>query len=82
MCAKESHQSVCRAILRSDNPRCYRCSAILSTINSTSRVSGIDVLRYDFSDPQSSKELYDRKAWISHQELQERALRNAAITNQ
>ncbi|XP_020619116.1 uncharacterized protein LOC110056900 [Orbicella faveolata] len=61
VCVKESHQSVCRAILRSDNAGCYHCSALLSTINSTSRRSGIELIRYDFSDPQSGKDLCDRK---------------------
>ena len=32
----------------------------MSTINSTSRGSGIEVIRYDFSDPQSGKDLCDR----------------------
>ena len=61
VCVKESHQSVCRAILRSDNFGCYLCSVLLSTITSTSRRSGIELIRYDFSDPQSSKDLCDRK---------------------
>ena len=34
---------------------------LLSTIISTSRRSGIEVIRYDFSDPQSGKDLCDRK---------------------
>ena len=58
---KESHQSVCRAILKSDNTRCYHCSELLSTVNSTIRRSGIEVIRYDFSDPQSGKDSCDRK---------------------
>ena len=61
VCVKESHQSVCRAILRSDNAGCYDCSALLSTINSTSRRSDIEVIHYDFSDPQSGKDFCDRK---------------------
>ena len=61
VCIKESHQSVCRVILRSDNARCYHCNALLSTINSASRRSGLEVIRYDFSDPQSDKDLCDRK---------------------
>ena len=60
VCFKESHQSVCRAILRSDNAGCYHFSALLSTINSTSRGSGVEVIRYDLSDPQSGKDLCDR----------------------
>ena len=61
VCVKESHQSVCRAILRSDNAGCYHCGALLATINSTSRRSGIEVIRYNFSDPQSNKDLCERK---------------------
>jgi len=61
VCVKESHQSVCTAILRSDNAGCYHCSAPMSTINSTSRRSGVKVIRYDFSDPQSGKDLCERK---------------------
>ena len=105
---KESRQSICRAILRSNDAGCYHCGALLSAINSTSRGSGIEVLHYDFSDPQSAKNLCHRKiaprnnafgiillkittwkvqktqreAWSPHQELQERALQNARLTNQ
>ena len=61
VCVKASHQSVFRAILRSDNAGRYHCGALLSTINSTSRRSGIEVICYDFSDPQSGKDLCDRK---------------------
>lgn len=62
VCVKESHQSVCRAILRSDNAGCRHLSALSSTtINFTSRRSGIEVLRYDFADPQSGKDLCNRK---------------------
>ena len=60
VCVKESHQSVCRAILRSDNAGCDHCNALFSTINSTSRRPGIEVICYDFSDPQSGKDLCDR----------------------
>ena len=57
---KKSHQSVCRVIL-SDNAGRYHCSVLLSIIDSTSRKSGRAVIRYDFFDPQSGKDLCDRK---------------------
>ena len=76
VCVKESHQSVCRAILRSDNAGCYHCSALLTTINSTSRRSGIEVIRYDFSDPQSGKDLCDRKIAPCKQRLRHYVAKN------
>jgi len=39
----------------------YHCNALLSTINSISRRSGIEVIRYDFSDPRLGKDVCDRK---------------------
>ena len=41
--------------VRSDN------SALLSTIHSTSKRSAIEVVRYDFSDPQAGKDLCDQR---------------------
>ena len=58
---KETHPSVSRAVLRSDNAGCYHSSSLLSTINSTSKRTGIEVTRYDFSDPQAGKDLCDHK---------------------
>lgn len=56
-----THPSMKRAILRSDNAGCYHNSALLSTINSTSNRTGIEVVRYDFSDPQAGKDLCGRR---------------------
>ena len=58
---KETHPSVKRAALRSDNAGCYHNSALLSTINSTSKHTGIEAVRYDFSDPQAGKDLCDQR---------------------
>ena len=58
---KETHPSVSSAILRSDNAGCYHNSSLLSTINCTIKRTGIEVIRYDFSDPQAGKDLCDRK---------------------
>ena len=76
VCAKESHHSIGRSILKSNNAGCYHCSALLSTINSTSRGSGIEVLRYDFSDPQSGKHFCDRKIAPYKQRLQHYVAQN------
>ena len=48
---KETHTSVSSAVLRSDNAGCYHNSSFLSTMHSTSKRTGIEVIRYDFSDP-------------------------------
>jgi hypothetical protein len=58
---KASNPSVTRAIIRSDNAGCYHSASLLSTIHSTSIRSGIQVVRYDFSEPQAGKDLCDRK---------------------
>ena len=54
---KETHPTVSRAALRSDKAVCYHSSSPLSTICSTSKRTGIEVIRYDFSDPQAGKDL-------------------------
>jgi hypothetical protein len=62
LCAfKKTHSSVTKAVLRSDNAGCYHNAPLLSTINAVSKRSGIEVVRYDFSDPQAGKDLCDRR---------------------
>ena len=56
---KASHPTVTQAKVRSENPGCYHCTALLTTINSSSNRSGIEVKRYDFSEPQAGKDLCD-----------------------
>lgn len=58
---KASHPTVTQAKVRSDNAGCYHCTALLTTINNSSNGSGIEVKRYDFSEPQAGKDLCDRK---------------------
>ena len=58
---KETHPSVSSAVLRSDNAGCYHNSSLLSTMHSTSKRTGIEVIHYDFSDPKARKDLCDRK---------------------
>ncbi|XP_068671448.1 uncharacterized protein [Montipora foliosa] len=76
---KETHPSVKRAILRSDNAGCYHNSALLSTINSTSKRSGIEVVRYDFSDPLAGKDLCDRRIAPCKQRLRNYVAENNDI---
>ena len=64
VCVKESHQSVCRAILRSNSVVCYHCGALLWNI---SRGSGIDQLCYDFSDPRSGKTFVTERSPLAKQ---------------
>ncbi|KAL9967966.1 hypothetical protein ACROYT_G026285 [Oculina patagonica] len=58
---KETHPTVSKAVLRSDNAGCYHSTSLLTTINSSSKRTGVEVIRYDFSDPQAGKDLCDRK---------------------
>ncbi|KAL9978800.1 hypothetical protein ACROYT_G016364 [Oculina patagonica] len=58
---KETHPTVSKAVLRSDNAGCYHSTSLLTTINSSSKRTGVEVIRYDFSDPQAEKDLCDRK---------------------
>ena len=76
---KETHPSVSSAILRSDNAGCYHNSSLLSTINSTSKRTGIEVIRYDFLDPQAGKDLCDRKIAPCKQRLRNYVAENNDI---
>ncbi|KAL9977191.1 hypothetical protein ACROYT_G014569 [Oculina patagonica] len=57
----ETHPTVSKAVLRSDNAGCYHSTSLLTTINSSSKRTGVEVIRYDFSDPQAGKNLCDCK---------------------
>ena len=76
---KETHPSVKRAVLRGDNAGCYHNSALLTTINATSKRSGIEVVRYDFSDPQAGKDLCDRRIAPCKQRLRNYVAENHEI---
>ena len=67
---KKSHPSVTKAHLQSDNAGCYHNAPLLSTINAISKCIGIEGTRYDFSDPQAGKDLYDRRIAPCKQWLQ------------
>ena len=49
------------AYLKSDNAGCYHNASLIMSLESTGERAGISVRRYDFSDPQSGKDVCDRK---------------------
>ena len=57
----EEHPNVKMAYLKSDNAGCYHNASLILSLKSIGERTGISVRRYDFSDPQSGKDLCDRK---------------------
>ncbi|KAK3721866.1 hypothetical protein QZH41_011502, partial [Actinostola sp. cb2023] len=49
------------AFLRSDNAGCYHTAFLLLSLPGLGKRSGINILRYDFSDPQAGKDICDRR---------------------
>lgn len=58
---KEEHPDMKRAYLKSDNAGCYHSASLILSLKSIGERAGISVRRYDFSDPQSGKDVCDRK---------------------
>ena len=58
---KQENGNVKNAYLKSDNAGCYHNAQLLSSVKDIGRRTGINILRYDFSDPQSGKDVCDRK---------------------
>ena len=58
---KQEHPIVKTAYLRSDNAGCYHNASLILSLKSIGERAGISVRRYDFSDPQSGKDVCDRK---------------------
>ncbi|XP_078382539.1 uncharacterized protein LOC144665220 [Oculina patagonica] len=58
---KTSQPGIKEAFLRSDNAGCYHCGPLMLAIPRISRRVGITIRRYDFSDPQSGKDICDRR---------------------
>ena len=49
------------AFLRSDNAGCYHTAFLLLCLPSLGKRAGINIARYDFSDPQAGKDVCDRR---------------------
>ena len=60
-------------------PRGAATSSLLSTMHSTSKRTGIEVIRYDFSDPKARKDLCDRKIAPCKQRLRNYVAENNDI---
>ena len=58
---KKSQPSLKEVFLSSDNAGCYHCGPLMLAIPGISRRVGVTIRRYDFSDPQSGKDICDRR---------------------
>lgn len=58
---KKESPHITHAYLRSDNAGCYHSGSLLLSLPYIGQRTGISPLRYDFSDPQSGKDVCDRK---------------------
>jgi hypothetical protein len=58
---KTSDPAVNEAFIRSDNAGCYHCAPLILTIPGIFKRVGIKICRYDFSEPQSGKDICDRR---------------------
>ena len=58
---KREYPQVDSAFFKSDNAGCYHSGALLVSLHMIGKRTGITPLRYDFSDPQSGKDICERK---------------------
>ena len=58
---KEEHKKLSMAYLKSDNAGCYHNASLITSLKSIGERAGIHVRRYEFSNPQSGKDICDRK---------------------
>ena len=58
---KNQNPNITDVYLKSDNAGCYHNSQLLLALPDISRRTGISIQRYDFSDPQSGKDICNRK---------------------
>ena len=58
---KQESPQIKNAYFRSDNAGCYHSGSLLLSLSGIGQRTGIAPVRYDFSDPQSGKDICDRK---------------------
>lgn len=58
---KERDSSINETFIRSDNGGCYKCAPLLISIPGISLRTGVNIKRYDFSDAQEGKAIFDRR---------------------
>ncbi|CAH3166930.1 unnamed protein product [Porites lobata] len=57
---KKSNQGITKAYLRSDEAGCYHNSSLIASLRDIGDRQGIEIVRYDHSEPQHGKDLCDR----------------------
>ena len=58
---KMEDSSITKVFLRSDNASCYHNTELLLSLKAMGERHGVEYKRYDFSDPQSGKDVCDRR---------------------
>ena len=58
---KKENPSVTKVLIRSDNAGCYHNASLIKEFKKIGTRTGIHIMQYDFSDPQSGKDVCDRK---------------------
>ena len=58
---KAEYQSISKAFVRSDNAGCYHNGPLLLCLHEAAKNAGVNLIRYDFSEPQAGKDICDRK---------------------
>ena len=58
---KMEDPSITKFFLRSDNAGCYHNTELLLSLKAMGERHGVEFKRYDFSDPQSGKDVCDRR---------------------
>ena len=58
---KAEYQSISKAFVRSDNAGCYHNGPLLLCLHEVAKNAGVNLIRYDFSEPQARKDICDRK---------------------
>ena len=58
---KKESPEIENVFLRSDNAGCYHSGSLLLSLPFIGQRTGMTILRYDFSEPPSGKDIYDRE---------------------
>ena len=58
---KAEYQSIRKAFVISDNAGCYHNGPLLLCLHEVAKNVGVNLIRYDFSEPQAGKDICDRK---------------------
>lgn len=58
---KAEYQSISKAFVRSDNAGCYHNGRLLLCLHEVAKNACVNLIRYDFSEPQAGKDICDRK---------------------